>query len=274
MEKGIEVTAAAEPYSQQRKKTGKKAGSGRLGVLLGQISVGVIVFGAWEICSGRVFNSFWMSKPSLIFMRIINMALEGILWTHLRATLLEILIGLVIGMVGGVFLGVVLAYSGNFQKWVSPYILALFSLPKASMAPLFVIWLGIGLVSKVVMVTFMVIFVVFFNVYDNIRNIDHSLNEMMSAFKASPVKRLQWVILPSITACVLNSLRISIGNATIGAVIAEMVGASCGVGYYITYSSGILDTTGTFAGLFVIMIVAIILGQLVGVLERHLLRFR
>jgi NitT/TauT family transport system permease protein len=237
-------------------------------IAAGQAGIGIIIFILWEFCSGTFVNSFWFSKPSLILVRVANMALDGSLWYHLGATLQEILLGLVIGMAGGVFLGIGLAYSGIFQHWINPYILALFSLPKASLAPLFVIWLGIGLLSKVVMVITMVIFVVFYNIYDGIRGLDPDLTDMMRAFCAKPGKWLKWVILPSLATWIINSLRISIGNATIGAVISEMIGASRGIGYYITYSSGILDTTGTFAGLFIVMAIALVLGRLVTIVEK------
>jgi len=237
-------------------------------ILRGQIVIGAIIFLLWELCSGTMINSLWLSKPSLIFGRILRMILDGSLWYHLGATLKEILLGLAIGMAGGIFFGISLAYSGLFQHWISPYILALSSLPKASLAPLFVIWLGIGLLSKVVMVVTMVIFVVFYNIYDGIRGLDPDLIDMMKVFRAKPHKWLKWVILPSLATWIINSLRISIGNATIGAVISEMIGASRGIGYYITYSSGILDTTGTFAGLFIVMGVALVLGRIVSIIEK------
>ena len=241
-------------------------------ILAGQIGVGALLLGSWELCSGRFFNSFWMSKPSLILKRIWDLAKSGKLWFHLSITLREILIGMALGMLIGVLLAVILAYSGYVQHWVSPYILAIFSLPKASLAPLLVLWFGIGLLSKVVMVTVMVMFVVFYNIYDGIRGIDPSLTDMMRVFHAKPVMWLKWVVMPSLSAGIINSLRISIGNATIGAVISEMVGASRGLGYYITYSSGILDTTGTFAGLTIIMVVALVLGGIVGQIEKRVVR--
>jgi NitT/TauT family transport system permease protein len=196
------------------------------------------------------------------------MIFDGSIWYHLGATLNEILIGLATGMAIGVTLGILLAYSRVLQYWVSPYILALSSLPKVSLAPLFVIWLGLGLLSKVVMVVSMVVFVVFYNIYEGIKSLDPDLVDMMKVFKASPRKILKWVILPSLATWIINSLRISIGNATIGAVISEMIGASRGIGYYIAYSSGILDTTGAFAGLFIVMIVALILGWVVTIAEK------
>ena len=255
-----------------KKDSKRGAAPSKRAVLAGQILFGIVLFGLWEFCSGRFFNAFWISRPSLIAQRIWELALSGKLWYHLGATLQEILIGLGAGMAIGVVLAIVLACSGIVQHWVSPYILALFSLPKASLAPLFVVWLGIGLASKVAMVILMVVFVVFYNIYEGIRNIDPDLDSMILSFRGSWRKKLKWVIFPSLYSLVLNSLRISIGNATIGAVISEMVGASHGVGYYIAYSSSILDTTGTFAGLFVIMAVALILGGFVSLVEKKLLQ--
>jgi NitT/TauT family transport system permease protein len=239
---------------------------------VGRVGIGIILIGFWEVSSGRLMNTFWISKPSLIIGRLLNLTVTGKLWFHLAATLQEVVLGMAIGMAGGVILGIILAYSGIFQHWASPYILALFSLPKASLAPLFVIWFGIGLTSKVFMVVTMVIFVVFYNIYEGIRSIDSNLTDMMKTYRAKPFKWLQWVILPSLTTWIINCLRISIGNATVGAVISEMIGASRGVGYYITYSSGILDTTGTFAGLTIVMMLALGLGQLVGLLEKSMVK--
>ena len=97
-------------------------------ILTGRICFGVILIAVWEFCSGRYINSFWLSKPSLIIKRIYDLILNGKLWYHLSATLQEVLLGIVAGMAIGVVLAIALAYSGYVQHWVSPYILALFSL--------------------------------------------------------------------------------------------------------------------------------------------------
>jgi len=240
----------------------------------GRIILGIIILGLWEILSGRAFNAFWLSKPSLIIERVIEMAVKGTLWFHLSVTLQEAIFGLIIGMVGGTLLGILIAYSGIFERWVYPYIMALYSLPRVSLAPLFIVWFGIGMSSKILMVVAMVIFVAFYNAFEGIRNIDKDLLDMMKTYKANKLQKLTWVILPSITVWILTSLRLNIGMALIGSVIAELVGANRGLGYYITYSSGMLDTTGIFTGLFLIMIIAIVLEQVVILLERKLLKYR
>jgi NitT/TauT family transport system permease protein len=247
---------------------------GKLKIWSGRIVLGILILGMWEVLSGRAFNAFWLSKPSLIIERIFEMALKGTLWFHLSVTLQEAIFGLIIGMVGGTVLGIVIAYSGIFERWVYPFIMALYSLPRVSLAPLFIVWFGIGMSSKILMVVAMVIFVAFYNAFEGIRNIDKDLLDMMKTYKASRLQKLRWVILPSITVWILTSLRLNIGMALIGSVIAELVGASRGLGYYITYSSGMLDTTGIFTGLFLIMMIAVILEQIVIQLERRLLKYR
>jgi NitT/TauT family transport system permease protein len=240
----------------------------------GRILVGVIVLGLWEFTSGRFYNDFWISRPSAILARIVELAASGDLWFDLQTTLEETLIGLAIGIVAGTALGVALASSGRVSGWVYPYVMALYSLPKVALAPLFVVWFGIALPSKVVMVTSLVIFVAFYNAYEGVRNIDPDLLDMMKTYRAGRAATLNWVVLPSIAVWFFTSVRLGIGLALIGSVIAELVGANRGIGYYITKSAGTLDTTGIFAGLFVIMIVAIVLEAIVSAGERRLLRYR
>ncbi|WP_027091571.1 ABC transporter permease [Cohnella thermotolerans] len=243
-------------------------------VWLGRAGVFILTVGLWELLSGRAFNSFWLSKPSLILKRIGEMAADGDLWFHMSATLQEAIVGLVIGMAGGTLLGVAISFSGIFEKWIYPYIMALYSLPRVSLAPLFIVWFGIGLSSKILMVVAMVVFVAFYNAFEGIRNIDRDLMDMMSTYKAKWTHKLKWVVLPSITVWILTSLRLNIGMALIGSVIAELVGSNRGLGYYITFSSSMLDTTGIFTGLVLIMLIAVVLEQIVLLMERRLLRYR
>lgn len=243
-------------------------------IWLGRAAVFILTVGLWELLSGRAFNSFWVSKPSLIVKRIYDMTLDGDLWFHMSVTLQESIVGLLIGMAAGTLLGIVIAFSGVFEKWIYPYIMALYSLPRVSLAPLFIVWFGIGMSSKILMVVAMVVFVAFYNAYEGIRNIDKDLMDMMSTFKAGWTQKLRWVVLPSITVWILTSLRLNIGMALIGSVIAELVGSNRGLGYYITFSSSMLDTTGIFTGLVLIMLIAVVLEQIVIQLERRLLKYR
>ncbi|MCM3712534.1 ABC transporter permease [Halalkalibacter oceani] len=240
----------------------------------GRVAVGLIVLLIWELTSGTLFNDFWISKPSAIIERIVTLSISGDLWFHVGFTLQQALIGLIIGMVLGTLLGIALASSNWMDKLLYPYMMALYSLPRVALAPLFVVWFGIGMSSKIIMVIAMVIFVAFYNAYEGVKNIDKDLLDMMKTHKAKKREVFTWVILPSITVWLLTSLRLNIGMALIGAVIAELIGSNRGLGYYITYSSGLLDITGVFTGLVLIMILAVILEQLIVQSEKRLLKYR
>ena len=203
----MEGSEGGIPSGRSSRSLPKVAGVPSWKLWVGRIGIGIILIGFWEFSSGRLMNTFWISKPSLIAGRLFNLTVTGKMWFHLGATLQEVVLGLLIGMAGGIILGIILAYSDIFQHWASPYILALFSLPKASLAPLFVIWFGIGLTSKVFMVVTMVIFVVFYNIYEGIRSIDANLTDMMKTYRAKPLKWLQWVILPSLTLNLTHRFR-------------------------------------------------------------------
>lgn len=255
-------------------RSSRRGEAGNTAIWLGRIAVFILTVGLWELLSGRAFNSFWVSKPSLIIKRIYDMTVDGDLWFHMSVTLQESIVGLLIGMVGGTLLGILISFSGIFQKWIYPYVMALYSLPRVSLAPLFIVWFGIGMSSKILMVVAMVIFVAFYNAYEGVRNIDKDLLDMMSTFKGRWNHKLKWVVFPSITVWILTSLRLNIGMALIGSVIAELVGANRGLGFYISYSSNMLDTTGIFTGLVLIMIIAVVLEQIIIQLERRLLKYR
>lgn len=243
-------------------------------IWIGRITFGLIILSIWEWTSGRYFNEFWVSKPSAIIERIYDLAIAGDLWYHMGFTLQHAVIGLVIGMIIGTMLGVFMASTYWIDKWVSPYIMALYSLPRVALAPLFIVWFGIGGTSKIIMVVAMVVFVAFYNAYEGIKNIDRDLLDMMKTHNAGRLKRFTWVILPSITVWILTSLRLNIGMALIGAVIAELVGSNQGLGFYISYSSGLLDITGVFTGLVLIMLIAVFLEQFVVQSEKRLLKYR
>jgi NitT/TauT family transport system permease protein len=242
-------------------------------VHIGQVVVGLLILGLWQV-GGQIFGALVLSSPWLIVQRIVALVSTGELWPNLRTTLTETFVGLVIGMVIGVALAVLIAPSRTVGRWFYPYIMALYSLPRVALAPLFIVWFGIGLESKIFMVVTMVVFVAFYNTYQGMRSIEPDLLEMTRGFRAPWRTTLRWVILPSVAPWVLTSLRLSIALALIGAVIAELVGASQGLGYYMGYQANVLDTTGVFAGLVIITVIAMIAEQFVALLERRTLRYR
>lgn len=242
----------------------------RIVILGGRVAIAVIVVGAWQLSSDRIFPSFYVSSPLAIAQRLIDLVSTGELWPHLTQTLIEVALGMSIGVPLGAVLGIALGSSVLLGGWLLPYMMALYSLPRVVLAPLFIIWFGVGLLSKVTMVVTMVVFVVFYNVYQGVQQIDRDLLDVTRSLRASRIQTLRWVVLPSLVPWLITGIRLSIGIALIGAVIAELIAASQGLGYYIKYSSNLLDVTGVFAGLAVITAVAIALDQLLKTLERRI----
>ncbi|MGP4014443.1 ABC transporter permease [Saccharopolyspora sp. 5N708] len=241
----------------------------RRAVLAGRFAVAVVVLGAWQLASDRIVPSFYVSSPTAIVGRLIELVISGELWPHLAQTLVEVAIGLLVGVPIGVLLGVVLGFSRLLSGWLLPYVMALYSLPRVALAPLFIVWFGVGLLSKITMVVTMVLFVIFYNVYQGVREIDTDLLDVARSFRARRWQTAYWIVLPALVPWLITALRLSIGIALIGAVIAEMIAASAGLGYYIKYASGLLDVTGVFAGLAVITVLAIVLDQLLKWAERR-----
>jgi len=260
--------ATSEELSAQDRRDARRR---RLVVVGGRIAIAVLVVGAWQLSSDRFVRSFYVSSPLAIAERLVDLVRSGELWPHLTQTLVEVGLGMAIGVPLGAVLGIALGSSVLLGGWLLPYMMALYSLPRVVLAPLFIIWFGVGLLSKVTMVVTMVLFVVFYNVYQGVQQIDRDLVDVARSLRANRAQTLRWIVLPSLVPWLITGLRLSIGIALIGAVIAELIAASEGLGYYIKYSSNLLDVTGVFAGLAVITVVAIALDQLLKALERRVI---
>lgn len=238
----------------------------------GRIVLTLVVLALWEWMSGRIIDPFFVSRPTDIWVRLVRLSISGELLFHLWATLQEALFGLALGMVIGIPTGLLFASMPLLSNIVQPFMMAIYSLPRVALAPLFILWFGLGLFSKVVLAFTMVVFVAYYNAYQGVKSVDSDLVEMMRSMKATPAQVTRWVVLPSIRPWILASIRLGIGMALIGAVIGEMVASSRGLGYYIQFSSGMFDTTGVFVGLIVVMVTAIVLEMVIGWVDRLLHR--
>lgn len=246
----------------------------RVPLLLQRIILIGVILGIWELGSSLSGNQFWVSQPSLIFARIASLTQSGELFRHLSATLVEAGLGLLLAAIVGIPLGIMLERFRHVARLVDPIIMGLYGLPRVALAPLFILWAGIGLASKVLMSFSMVIFVFLMNVSEGVRSIDRDLLDLMGTMRASRTYVIRKVILPAIVPWILTAVRIGVGLSLIGAVVAELVGSNRGLGWYIEKSGGQLDTTGVFAGLIVLMAVAMFCNFLIVSAERRLLRWR
>lgn len=239
-----------------------------------RLSLLTIGIGIWEFVSGRMIDAFWISKPSLILSALVKQIENGDLFFHLGFTLQEMAIGLVIGGVLGATVGLLLGRSPFLSELFNPVLVAIYSLPKVALAPLFILWFGIDIASKIALVGIIVFFLVFFNSYTGTREVDARLINTLRVAGATEGEVFRFVILPSAAVWIFTGLRLAVPYALIGAIIAELMAASRGIGYQLQFAAQMFNTSGVFASLFVLMIVALTLNAVLTALERRLLRWK
>jgi NitT/TauT family transport system permease protein len=200
--------------------------------------------------------------------------MSGAIWGHLAVTLEEAVLGLIVGGVLGIGLGFVLARSPFAARVSDPYIKMLNAVPRVVLAPLFLLWFGLGIWSKVALAVTLVFFVMFFNTYQGVRDADRVLIDNVRMLGASERQLVRHVLVPSALTWIFSSLQTSLGFAMVGAVVGEYLGSARGLGYVISQAEGTFDTTGVFAGMFVLAVVVVIVSAGVTRVERYLLRWK
>ena len=244
-------------------------------VLALQIAVGVGFVGGWQLLTEiGVLDQFFFSQPSLIAERVWTWLTTGEIYDDLLITLQEALYGLVIGAVLGLLVGFTLARSRLLAAVFDPYVKALNAIPRVVLAPIFLLWFGLGIWSKVAFAVTLVFFIVFFNTYQGVREVDRVLVDNGRMLGASESQLIRHVFLPSALSWIFSSLHVSVGFAIVGAVVGEYLGSAKGIGYVIAQAEGTFDTTGVFAGIVVLSFFVVLVDLLVNRAERHLLRWR
>jgi len=244
-------------------------------MVLWQVLLGVAILGAWqELANAGKLDRFFFSRPSDIAARIIEWLRTGSIWPHLIVTLEEAALAFVIGASAGVVMGFALARSPRIGALLDPYIRLVNALPRVVLAPIFLLWFGLGIWSKVALGITVVFFIVFFNTHQGVRDVDRVVVDNARMLGASEWQLVRHVLVPSAMTWVFSSLNISVGFAMIAVVVGEYLGAARGVGYLISQAEGTFDTTGVFAGMAVLSAVVLMVGWGVSRLERWLLRWK
>ncbi len=245
-----------------------------LKVMAWRVGITVVGLAVWEGISGRWVKPFWISSPSAIWAQLFEWFESGDLWMHIEITMTETILGFVFGAVSGVAFGLALGLNKRLAAVLDPFVVAFYSLPKIALAPLFILWFGVGLLSKVVMATFVVFFLVFYNTYAGTLAVEQELVDVLRLMGATQWQIVRKVILPSVLLWIFTGMKISVPYALIGAVVGEMMASNKGLGYLIQASAGQYDTSGVFAALFVLMIIATALHALLKQSERLMLRWK
>jgi sulfonate transport system permease protein len=273
-DQGARSTSAApdEVWDEKDMQTSRRKNS--LRVLGWRLALLLVVVGGWELTSGPMIDPFYVSRPSDILERLGEWSLDGTIVSNLYATLQATLVGFVIGSLVGIGVGFVLGRSPVVARVVDPFIIAVYSLPKVALAPLFILWFGIGMTSKIVLSATIVFFLVFYSTYAGVRAVDKDLIDVVRMMGGSRRDILRRVVLPSSATWIFNGLKISVPYALIGAVVGELTASDRGIGYVLKRASGTFDTAGVFASLVILMVVATMLNQLVVYGERYVDRWR
>src|SRR5215468_9113986 len=217
---------------------------------------------------------FFFGQPIEVAKRIWAWFAGGSIYLHLGVTLIETLLAFAIGTMLGLILGLWLALSPTASTLADPYIKAMNAMPRVILAPIFAVWFGLGITSKVVFGITLVFFIVFFNVYQGVKEVSPIVLANARMLGASRQQLLRYVYLPSATSWVFSSLHTAIGLAFVGAVVGEYLGSARGVGYLIQQAEGVFDIDSVFAGILVLTIFALILDFIVTQIENRLLVWR
>ena len=247
----------------------------RRAILFWQCVVAIVVFGVWQgAVSAKLLDPFFVSRPSDILQRVATWIVDGTLVRHLFVTVEESLLGLVVGAALGIAFGFALARAPRAARVFDPYIKMLNAVPRVVLAPLFLLWFGLGIWSKVALAVTLVFFVMFFSTYQGVRDADAVLIDNVRMLGATERQLVRHVLVPSALTWIFSSLQTSLGFAMVGAVVGEYLGATHGLGYVISQAEGTFDTTGVFAGMAVLGVVVVIVSAAVSRLERWLLRWK
>ena len=234
----------------------------------------LVLISVWEIMSRMgLINPFYAPAPSEVLRVVVSLFIEGTIFRHLEATFTAALAGLIIGLALGIFLGFAAALISWVADVLEPIMLLLNAIPRVILAPLFVIWLGIGLSSKVALAFILVAVLIFFTVFSGIRQVDRKLVERITTLGGGRWALVRYVYLPSVAAWVLGNLKVAVGFAFTGACVGEFVAASRGLGYLLSFAQSTYNSALIFALIFLIMAVVLIIFAAAGRLERYLLRW-
>ena len=216
--------------------------------------------------------AFFFGQPALVAQRIWRwFAVDADIYRHLGVTLSETLLAFAIGSVLGLVAGLWLALQPMASALLEPYIKAMNSMPRIILAPIFAVWFGLDMASKVALGVTLVFFIVFFNVYQGVREVSPTVLANARMLGATDRQLLRHVYVPSATSWVFASLHNSVGLAFVGAVVGEYLGSSRGVGYLILQAEGTFDINSVFAGILVLTAFALVLDGLVTMAERRLM---
>ena len=245
-----------------------------------QIAVGIGMLVVWHMLTVYPILGepkqiqFFFSTPLDVLTRVAKEFSTADIWRHLWITLVETVLAFVTGAAGGILFGFLFARRETLALVFDPYIKAANALPRVVLAPIFALWFGLGIWSKVALGFTLVFFIVFFNVYQGVREVSPTVLANARMLGMNERQLLRHVYWPAALTWMFSSLHTSVGFALVGAVVGEYLGSSAGLGYKIHEAESVFDVTGVFAGMLILAAFVILIDALVTVIENRLLAWR
>lgn len=235
---------------------------------------GVLLLAFWQWASGRLIRPIYVSRPTDVSARLYEMFATGEIQPHLAVTAQELVGGYTLGVAAGVACGYVLGRAPRAATVLEPYLMGFYGIPKIALAPLFIIWFGIGMGSKIALAGTMVFFLVFYSVFAGVRAVDPELVNLSRVMGATERQMTRHVFLPAAAPAVLLGMRMAIPYAVIGVIAGEFTSSTRGLGLFINQASSTYDPAGVFAGIVLLLVFVLAAGAGASALERRLLRWR
>jgi NitT/TauT family transport system permease protein len=252
----------------------------RLRLLALQLLVAIVALALWQFfATVPVFGKLWLppfffSNPIDVGTQVVAWFASGVIWKHLLITLWESILAFAIGSAAGAMVGFWFARQPLVAAVFDPYVKMVNALPRVVLAPIFTLWLGLGIWSKVALGVTLVFFIVFFNVYQGVKEVSATVRDNARMLGMSERQLTRHVYWPSALTWMFSSLHTSVGFAVVGAVVGEYLGSAAGLGYLIQQAEGVFDVAGVFAGMFVLSVFVVLIDVGVTLVERRLLVWR
>lgn len=244
-----------------------------IAIRLAQVGILVAILAFWQLgVSDEALPYF--SRPTLVAAKLVELLGGNEIYRHIAVTLTEIAVGYSLGASIGLALGFVLGRSAFLSATLQPYIMGLYSIPKIALAPVFIVWLGLGIASKIAVVFLASFFLVFFNTYSGLLSLNEELVRLARLMGASWPQATLRVILPASAHQIFLGLKTAVPYAVIGAVIGEYIGSNEGLGYFILYASQTYDAPALFAGIIVLVAIVFLANFILGAIEAKVIRWR
>lgn len=238
-----------------------------------RVAVAVVIVAAWEWAGQSLGDRSWASRPSLIAARLATW-IVGELWVHLFTTLWAMVLGLVIGIPAGVLAGLALGRSRVWGDIMRPLVVAVYNVPLIALAPLLILWFGLDLTPKVVLVAIVTFFILFFATFTGAQALDDDLVAMLRLMGARPGEVFLKVVIPASTAWIASAMRLALPYALIDAIMGEILASRRGVGFLLTNAISQVDMTGVYAALVVMMAIGVSMVALARRIENLALKWR